>query len=101
MYWHAWSGRVIVPFEPREAFTVPAHRTTFVARKSPIDTAKTNGHYAADPINALLNYAYRLAEIECRLACLGGRARSRDGLPPFRQTQPRFPRSGSVGNAAP
>ncbi|MGW5649307.1 CRISPR-associated endonuclease Cas1 [Saccharopolyspora sp. NPDC003752] len=69
-YWQAWSGHVIVPFEPREAFSVPAHWTTFVARKSPIDTAKTNGHHAADPINALLNYAYRLAEIECRLACL-------------------------------
>ncbi|PKW15412.1 CRISPR-associated endonuclease Cas1 [Saccharopolyspora spinosa] len=69
-YWQAWSGHVIVPFEPREAFSVPAHWTTFVARKSPIDTAKTNGHHAADPINALLNFAYRLAETECRLACL-------------------------------
>lgn len=49
---------------------VPAHWTTFTARKSPIDTAKNNAHHAADPINALLNYAYRLAEIECRLACL-------------------------------
>jgi CRISPR-associated endonuclease Cas1 len=69
-YWQAWSGHVIVPFEPREAFSVPAHWTTFVARTSPIDTAKTNGHHAADPINALLNFAYRLAETECRLACL-------------------------------
>ncbi|MBB5156610.1 CRISPR-associated endonuclease Cas1 [Saccharopolyspora phatthalungensis] len=69
-YWQAWSGRVIVPFEPRELRTVPAHWTTFVARRSCIDTAKTNGHHAADPINALLNYSYWLAETECRLACL-------------------------------
>ncbi|WP_445185547.1 CRISPR-associated endonuclease Cas1 [Pseudonocardia sp. Cha107L01] len=70
LYWKAWIGRVIVPFIPREASDVPAHWTTFVVRSSPIDTASGNARHAADPINALLNYAYRLAEIECRLACL-------------------------------
>lgn len=69
-YWKAWTGRVIVPFDPREAFTVPAHWTTFTTRSSPICRSKDNGRDAADPINALLNYAYRIAEIECRLACL-------------------------------
>jgi CRISPR-associated endonuclease Cas1 len=69
-YWQAWTGRVIVPFDPREVVRVPAHWTTFVARKSPIGAATGRAHHAADPINALLNYAYRLAEAECRLACL-------------------------------
>jgi CRISPR-associated endonuclease Cas1 len=70
VYWNAWTGNVIVPFIPREVSRVPAHWTTFVTRKSPIDTASGNARHAADPINAMLNYGYRLAEIECRLACL-------------------------------
>jgi CRISPR-associated endonuclease Cas1 len=69
-YWRAWSGNVVVPFTPSQVGTVPAHWTTFVARNSPIDTASGNARHAADPINALLNYGYRLAEIERRLACL-------------------------------
>ncbi|GAA4667802.1 CRISPR-associated endonuclease Cas1 [Amycolatopsis dongchuanensis] len=69
-YWTAWCGRVIVPFDPRELRDVPAHWTTYVMRSSPICTSTDNGKDAADPINALLNYAYRLAEVECRFACL-------------------------------
>lgn len=60
IYWSAWQN-VTVPFSPTDLTKVPARWLTFNGRTS------TPG--ATDPINAMLNYAYRLAESEATHAC--------------------------------
>ncbi|WP_344025465.1 CRISPR-associated endonuclease Cas1 [Streptomyces luteireticuli] len=68
-YWQAWADARVTPrFDPAELFKLPAHWTSgFTDRTSLVNATARK---ATDPVNALLNYAYRLAEIECRLACL-------------------------------
>jgi CRISPR-associated endonuclease Cas1 len=59
-YWQAWKN-VMVPFSPTDLVKIPIHWTTFQGRNS--------APGATDPINALLNYIYRVAETEARHAC--------------------------------
>jgi len=47
---------------------VPDHWEHFSARTSPLKQGGSSPRIAADPVNALLNYSYSLAEAECRLA---------------------------------
>ena len=68
-YWSAWS-EVPILFPRQDARRVPGHWLKFGSRHSPI----TGGpRLAVNPPNALLNYAFALAESECRLAlsCCG------------------------------
>jgi CRISPR-associated endonuclease Cas1 len=68
-YWSAWS-EVPVLFPRKDARLVPSHWLKFGSRHSPI----TGGpRLAVNPPNALLNYAFAIAESECRLAlsCCG------------------------------
>jgi len=65
-YWRAWRGIPVHFAPPSYAKKVPAHWTAFRGRGSPISNGARN---AADPMNALLNYAYALLEAEARIAC--------------------------------
>jgi CRISPR-associated endonuclease Cas1 len=67
-YWSAWAGRVMVPFSPEDLLRVPAHWRHFEQRRSLKDCQPMNGD-ATDPVNAVLNYLYRIAESECVHAC--------------------------------
>ncbi|MFM9469671.1 CRISPR-associated endonuclease Cas1 [Streptomyces scabiei] len=65
-YWGAFVGTVSIPWLPDDVAKVPAHWQVFVSRMS-LTSGRARG--ATDPINAMLNYCYRLAEIECVMAC--------------------------------
>jgi CRISPR-associated endonuclease Cas1 len=69
VYFGAWAGTVTCRFTARDQPRMPDHWGAFAVRRSPINRGKAPGS-AADPINALLNYSYALAEAECRLAVL-------------------------------
>jgi len=63
-YWQAWAG---MPIAWLRQPTKP-HWLTFPMRKSLRRNWETN-RGATDPVNALLNFAYKCAETECILAC--------------------------------
>lgn len=67
-YWGAWPGAVALRFAAKDRPRVPERWKTFAGRISPLGEASLNRH-AASPVNALLNFGYRLAEIEATLAC--------------------------------
>jgi CRISPR-associated endonuclease Cas1 len=69
-YFGAWTGSAICRFAARDADRVPAHWSIFGSRASHLRRAGRSPRDAADPINALLNYGYALAEAEARLAIL-------------------------------
>ena len=59
------AGRVHVPLR---SGAVPSHWLTFggrTSRRSPLRQGKA----ATDPVNAMLNYGYAVAESEARIAC--------------------------------
>ncbi len=68
-YWQAWTHAGVAPrFDPGDVFKLPGHWTRgFTDRMSELGQ---KARHATDPVNAALNYAYRLAETECRLAAL-------------------------------
>jgi CRISPR/Cas system-associated endonuclease Cas1 len=72
-YWPAWRDRVTVPFPPAELIYAPAHWITFKSRRSlysqGLKASNRHGRHATDPVNAMLNYAYTVAETEARIAC--------------------------------
>jgi CRISPR-associated endonuclease Cas1 len=70
IYFAAWTGRVTCRFTTQDQPRMPDDWATFTARRSPLHTGGRSPRSAADPINALLNYGYALAEAECRLAAL-------------------------------
>jgi CRISPR-associated endonuclease Cas1 len=65
-YWKLWSG-VPITYVKKDINRIPEHWLTFGERRSPVsnDTRK-----AANPGNALLNYAYAILEGETALAAL-------------------------------
>jgi CRISPR-associated endonuclease Cas1 len=65
-HWGAWTD-VPVRWAKREECRVPDHWRTFVAHTSPLTRSP---RLAANPANALLNYAYALLEAEARIATL-------------------------------
>jgi CRISPR-associated endonuclease Cas1 len=67
IYFNAWTSRVTAQFAKADQPAVPAHWLAFSIRRSPLDAGRSP-RKAADPINALLNYAYALGEAECILA---------------------------------
>jgi len=66
-YFAAWSS-LRVPFVRRDAARVPEHWLVFEGRRSAVNVGTSRS--ATDPLNALLNYSYRLVEAEGRLAYL-------------------------------
>jgi CRISPR-associated endonuclease Cas1 len=68
VYWRAWRGNVFVPFRPQDLQHVPSHWYEFKSRAS-LRNPLRQGKNATDPINAMLNYAYAIAETEAKHAC--------------------------------
>lgn len=69
VYFAGWAGYVQCRFAEQDQPQVPGHWMHFGARRSLIQRSAT-ARSAATPVNALLNYSYALAEVECRLALL-------------------------------
>jgi len=67
VYFGAWAGTVRCQFAERDQAKIPPHWNGFAVRRSPLGRGATPRN-TADPINALCNYSYALAEAECRLA---------------------------------
>ena len=67
-YFAAWAAQAHCRFAERHRDRVPDHWAHFSARTSPLKQGGSSPRMAADPVNALLNYTYTLAEAECRLA---------------------------------
>ena len=68
-YFAAWPTTGVVRFVAKDDPRVPPGWRHFDGRSSALRLGNSNQR-AAQPINALLNYCYRLAEIECRLAAV-------------------------------
>jgi CRISPR-associated endonuclease Cas1 len=67
-YWSAWAG-VGIEFVRKDSTRVPENWLRFEGRRSAINPGRSP-RYASDPVNAMLNYLYRLLEIEGKLASL-------------------------------
>ena len=71
-YFGAWTGHVACRFATNDQPRVPEGWQSFTVRNSPL--RRSHGpRNAADPVNALLNYGYALAEAEARIAALAVR----------------------------
>ena len=70
LYFAGWAGQVQPRFARIDQPRVPAAWRSYRARSSALHTGGRSPRNAADPVNALLNYGYALAEAECRLALL-------------------------------
>ncbi len=68
-YFAAWTTQVAAKFAARDLAKIPEQWTAYISRKSPTHLGGKSPRKAADPVNAMLNYAYTLAETECVLAC--------------------------------
>jgi CRISPR-associated endonuclease Cas1 len=70
-YFAAWvdHAAVVPRFTPSEAKRVPTHWRHYDTRRSHAQPADSNGK-AERPTNSILNYLYRLAAVEARLACV-------------------------------
>jgi CRISPR-associated endonuclease Cas1 len=65
LYWSAWEG-VQVSFVRKDASRVPDNWLGFEGRRSAVNPGTARN--ATDPINALLNYLYKLLEAEGHIA---------------------------------
>ncbi len=70
LYFAGWAAQVQARFARAEEPRVPTGWRSYSARSSSLHTGGRSPRNAADPVNALLNYGYALAEAECRLALL-------------------------------
>lgn len=68
-YFGTWPQVDVVRFVAKDAPRVPPHWRRFNGRRSALRAGNSNQR-AERPLNALLNYCYRLAEAEARLALL-------------------------------
>lgn len=64
VYWSVWRDLPIT-FPKRDLRRVPDHWRAFDTRRSPLSGSQ---RLAANPVNAILNYVYAVAESEARLA---------------------------------
>ncbi len=71
-YFATWAGHpaTAVGFVAKDRRRVPPHWRTYDSRRSAITGAANTNRLAERPVNALLNYTYRLAEVEARFACV-------------------------------
>jgi len=68
-YFGAWPRVDVVRFVGADTARVPAHWRRFDGRRSVLRAGNSNQR-ASQPVNAILSYCYRLAELECRFALL-------------------------------
>lgn len=76
-YWQVWRANVQLRWVASDVRKVPAHWLTYSGRDSLVRSGARN---ASDPVNAMLNYSYKLAEIETMLACHAARLDPRVGI---------------------
>ncbi len=71
-YFATWADHeaTMVGFVAKDRSRVPPHWRVFDSRRSAITGASNTNRLAERPLNALLNYCYRLAEVEARFACV-------------------------------
>ena len=71
-YFATWAGHsaTAVGFVAHDRRRVPPHWSVYDSRRSAITGSANTNRLAERPLNALLNYCYRLAEIEARFACV-------------------------------
>jgi len=69
VYFSAWTD-VGCRFTHRDQARMPVHWQQYKVRTSPLSASGHTPRNAADPINAMLNYGYALAETEARIAAL-------------------------------
>ena len=71
-YFAAWiDNPAAAPrFTKADAGRVPPHWCTYSGRRSLLSGKSHSNRKAERPVNVVLNYLYKLAEIEARLACL-------------------------------
>ncbi len=67
VYFATWSRHWVAPFIERDQDRIPEHWHGFAGRSSVLDYGRSP-RKAADPLNAILNYAYAIAEAESTLA---------------------------------
>ncbi|MDA8314744.1 MAG: CRISPR-associated endonuclease Cas1 [Actinomycetota bacterium] len=69
-YFATWAGHeaTVVGFLAKDRSRVPPHWRVYDSRRSAITGAANTNRLAERPLNALLNYVYRLAEVEARFA---------------------------------
>jgi CRISP-associated protein Cas1 len=65
-YYDSWSD-VTISWQSSAIGKIPEHWLTYRGRKNPLSNRNNN---AVHPVNAMLNYAYRMLEVEARLACV-------------------------------
>jgi CRISPR-associated endonuclease Cas1 len=70
LYFKSWQSSVRLVFATRDASRVPEHWRGGNPRTSRHWATSRSPRKATDPVNAMLNYAYALAEVECRIACV-------------------------------
>ena len=70
LYFKSWQSTVRPVFSTRDANRVAEHWRGGNPRTSRHWATSRSPRKATDPVNAMLNYAYALAEIECRIACV-------------------------------
>jgi CRISPR-associated endonuclease Cas1 len=70
VYFKTWQRHAVPTFATRDAGRVPQQWLTGNARTSRHWQAGRSPRKATDPVNAMLNYAFALAEVECRIACV-------------------------------
>lgn len=70
IHWRGWAGAkgATLRFTTRDQGHIPDHWQAFQTRRSLVDPK--GNRLAADPTNAVLNYLYRLAEIEATQAAI-------------------------------
>jgi CRISPR/Cas system-associated endonuclease Cas1 len=66
-YFATWTRQLAIPFIERDVARIPDHWRTFTGRSSTLNYGRSPRR-AADPLNALLNYAYALGEADLTLA---------------------------------
>lgn len=67
IYFATWTRHWVAPFIERDQDRIPEHWHGFAGRGSVLDYGRSP-RKAADPLNAILNYAYAIAEAETTLA---------------------------------
>jgi len=70
IYFKTWQRSALPIFASRDTNRVPEHWRTGNARTSRHWLTGRSPRKATDPVNAMLNYGYALAEVECRIACV-------------------------------
>jgi CRISPR-associated protein Cas1 len=68
-YWFSWVSAAEARFASKDARRVPDRWRHFQGRRSPLNEQQSNRH-AVTPIGALLNYGFKLCEIEATILSL-------------------------------